>query len=267
MSAGCDCEFTEAPHPQRRHPKNRARNRMLVHCVALLLACAASADAAAALDLTHPAPPVRVATLRNVSVGPPSFAAAQSVSFDANKASLVVVDMQQYFLAAPDAPGRALVAPINAAAAAFRAANATVYWVNWGVRPDYRDWPGHSAASGQPWRPPASGSPGAALFAGLEYRPEAGDVLVEKYRETGFYRSQLDDVLRFAGVRTLFLAGVNTDQCVAGTLLDASRVGYDALLVTDLTATSSPRSVFDAAVFNSPYAVGSDSVVAALAAL
>ena len=140
-----------------------------------------------------------------------------------------------------------------------------VFWVNWGVRPDYLDWPGHSAVSGSPWRPPAAGSAGAELFPGLDFSAAAGDVLVSKFRETGFYRSQLDDVLRFRGARTLFFAGVNTDQCVAGTMLDASRLGYDAFLVTDLTATSSPRAVFDAAVFNSPYSVGSGSLRAALA--
>ena len=92
-------------------------------------------------------------------------------------------------------------------------------------------------------------------------------MLVEKFRETGFYRSQLDDVLRFRGERTLFVGGVNTDQCVAGTLLDASRLGYDALLVTDLTATSSPRSVYEATVYNSPYSLESDSMLAALRAV
>ena len=223
-------------------------------------------SAAGELDLTHPAPPLRAATLHNVSTGPPVFAAAQSVTFDANKAALIIVDMQAYFLAAPDAAGRALVAPINTAVAAFRAANASVYWVNWGVRPDYLDWPGQ-ARSGNAWRPPASGSAGAAIFAGLDYDPEKGDVLVEKFRETGFYRSQLDDVLRFRGERTLFVGGVNTDQCVAGTLLDASRLGYDALLVTDLTATSSPRSVYEATVYNSPYSLESDSMLAALRAV
>ena len=232
----------------------------------VIAAILSSAATAATVDLTHPAPPVQRATLSNVSIGPPAFSAGEHVSFDVRKAALVIVDMQTYFLSAADAPGRALVAPINSTVAAFRDAGAPVYWVNWGVRSDYLDWPGHSGVSGNPWRPPAANSAGAAIFPGLDFSTDKGDVLVPKYRETGFYRSQLDDILRFRGTRTLFFAGVNTDQCVAGTMLDASRLGYDAFLVTDLTATTSPSAVYDATVYNSPYSVRSDSLRRALAA-
>eukprot|EP00937_MAST-01D_sp_MAST-1D-sp2_P000496 g496.t1 len=204
--------------------------------------------------------------MANVSVGPPTFGAGRSVAFDVGKAALVIVDMQRYFLQAADAPGRALVPAINEAVAAFHDANASVLYVNWGMRPDMLDWPGHSGVSGSSWQPPAAGSASAELWPGLDFNETKGDVRVDKYRETGFYRSQLDDILRFRGARTLFFGGVNTDQCVAGTMMDASRLGYDAFLVTDLTATTSPKSVYDATVYNSPYSVESAGLVAALAA-
>ena len=159
--------------------------------------------------------------------------------------------MQNYFVAPPSAPGRDLVAATNAAAAAFRSANASVLWVNWGVRSDYEDWPGRSAMSASDWRPPTKGTHAAELFP--ELTTSASDLFVDKFRETGFYRSQLDDVLRFRGIRTLFLGGVNTDQCVASTMWDAARLGYDTVLVTDLTATTSPSYAFEATVFNSQW--------------
>lgn len=39
---------------------------------------------------------------------------------------------------------------------------------------------------------------------------------------------------------TLFFAGVNTDQCVSGTLHDASYKGFDCLLLRDGCGTTSP---------------------------
>ncbi|PPQ68867.1 hypothetical protein CVT24_007676 [Panaeolus cyanescens] len=41
---------------------------------------------------------------------------------------------------------------------------------------------------------------------------------------------------------TLFFGGVNVDQCVWGTFLDAYYKGYDVILVDDMSATTSPAS-------------------------
>lgn len=209
------------------------------------------------IDLTHPAPPVRAAHLNAQTRGSPV-----ALAFDVRKAALLIVDMQNYFLESPAAPGLALVGAINVTASAFRAAGAPVVYVNWGIRPDYANWPGHSGMSGSPWHPPAKGSEAGALFPGLSFDAKQ-DYLVNKQRETGFYHSELDDILRFRGARTLFFGGVNTDQCVFNTMLDASHLGYDSFLVTDLTATGSPQFAFDAAVYNSPYVTTSTNLTSA----
>ena len=39
---------------------------------------------------------------------------------------------------------------------------------------------------------------------------------------------------------TLFFGGVNIDQCVLGSLLDAYYKSYDVVLVDDISATTSP---------------------------
>ena len=208
-------------------------------------------------DLTHPAPPVRKAECGATTRSKPA-----TLRFDINKAALVIVDMQNYFLSPPSAPGRQLVAATNAMTAAFRAANASVLWVNWGVRPDYEDWPGHSAAGAKPWKPPAKGTQEASLWP--ELTTSGTDLFVDKFRETGFYHSTLDDILRFRGARTLFFGGVNTDQCVAGTMWDAGRLGYDTVLVTDLTATTSPDYAYQATVYNSPWTADSADIIGAL---
>src|SRR3546814_3388361 len=41
-------------------------------------------------------------------------------------------------------------------------------------------------------------------------------------------------------VKTLFVGGVNLDQCVMTTLEDANFLGYDTILVEDGAATTSP---------------------------
>ncbi|KAI6361161.1 hypothetical protein MCOR25_006532 [Pyricularia grisea] len=48
------------------------------------------------------------------------------------------------------------------------------------------------------------------------------------------------DFLKEAGITTLLFAGVNTDQCVLGSLQDACNAGFDAVLLKDCVGTSSP---------------------------
>ena len=212
------------------------------------------------VDLTHPSPPLRIAEC-NAKTGL-DFESTK-VRYDLNKAALVIVDMQNFFVEPPSAPGRALIDNMNLAAATFRKANASVVWVNWGMRADYLDWPGRTAAGSHEWHPPQKGSHEAAIFSGLT--TAASDIFVDKYRETGFYRSQLDDILRFKGLRTLFFGGVNTDQCVAGTMYDGARLGYDTALVTDLTATTSPHYAYEATLYNSQWTTTSADLIGGIA--
>ena len=79
------------------------------------------------------------------------------------------------------------------------------------------------------------------LIDGLEAIREEGDIWVDKYRASGFFGTELEQLLSVQGLQTLFFAGVNTDQCVMGTLQDASALGYDCVLLTDCTATTSPQ--------------------------
>jgi len=73
---------------------------------------------------------------------------------------------------------------------------------------------------------------------------EAGtDVWIHKNRISGLwgYQTALDLFLRENGFTTLLFGGVNADQCVLGTLMDAYLRGYDCILVQDITATTSPE--------------------------
>jgi nicotinamidase-related amidase len=61
------------------------------------------------------------------------------------------------------------------------------------------------------------------------------DVLFHKNRISGMTHTMTDctDFLHERGIRTLLFAGVNTDQCVLGTLQDASLKGFDTILLKD----------------------------------
>ena len=71
-------------------------------------------------------------------------------------------------------------------------------------------------------------------------RPE--DVHCAKNRMSGMWTPSqpLWRELEARGLRTLFFTGVNTDQCVLGTLTDAYNAGWDSVLVEDCAATLTP---------------------------
>jgi len=93
-----------------------------------------------------------------------------------------------------------------------------------------------------------AGSWAAAVVEDLEQKSE--DIVVDKYRMSGFWDTPLDSILRNLGRTTLFFAGVNADQCVMTTLQDANFLGYDCILLKDCTATTSPGFCFQATLYN-----------------
>jgi len=68
------------------------------------------------------------------------------------------------------------------------------------------------------------------------------DFWINKNRMSGLwgYQTALDLYLKENGISTLLFGGVNADQCVLGTVVDAYSRGYDCILVQDATATTSP---------------------------
>ena len=64
---------------------------------------------------------------------------------------------------------------------------------------------------------------------------EKPDVWIHKNRMSGLWGSSTPctEYLEREGIKTLLFAGVNTDQCVAGSLQDAFTKGWDCILVKD----------------------------------
>lgn len=196
----------------------------------------------------------------------------QSLVVDLARTALVVVDMQNDFchpegwlasIGVDVSPARRPIEPLNALLPALRAAGVPVVWLNWGNRPDRLNLPpnvlhvydpdGASVGIGDPL--PGSGAPvltagswAAAIVDELDVAD--GDLHVDKYRMSGFWDTPLDSVLRNLDVDTLLFAGVNVDQCVFATLVDAACAGYDVVLLEDCSATTSPGFCAEATLYN-----------------
>ncbi|KAL9091351.1 MAG: hypothetical protein Q9159_001435 [Coniocarpon cinnabarinum] len=78
---------------------------------------------------------------------------------------------------------------------------------------------------------------------GMRSDSQREDVWIHKNRMSGLWGGDTlcTDYLKEHDFRTLIFAGVNTDQCVAGSLQDAFTKGYDCLLLSDGSATTSPE--------------------------
>jgi ureidoacrylate peracid hydrolase len=66
--------------------------------------------------------------------------------------------------------------------------------------------------------------------------PEPDDLVVAKHRYSGFYETDLDRLLRAAGIHTLIFTGATTSVCVESTLRDAFYRDYRCVLLRDCTA-------------------------------
>ena len=151
--------------------------------------------------------------------------------------ALILVDVQLDFL-----PGGSLAVPhgdevvpaLNRYIAAFRRLTFPVVAT--------RDWhpPDHCSfrSQGGPWPPHCVAGTDGARFAPLldipcETRIVSKATTRDKDAYSGFEDTDLDDWLKRAGARRLFVGGLATDYCVLNTVRDARRLGYGVFLLLD----------------------------------
>jgi Amidases related to nicotinamidase len=220
------------------------------------------------VDLRRPHRPPRPADLK---------ALPAPLTVDLARSALIVIDVQNDFcteggwlhgIGVDVSPLAPAIAALQELVPAARAAGLPVVWVNWGNREDLANIPpgvahvydpegrgeGLGAMLPNGSRVLTQGSWGAALVDGLVAEP--GDVHVDKYRMSGFWDTPLDSILRNLRVDTLFFTGVNSDQCVSSTLVDAACLGYDAVLVDGASATTSPAYCHEATLYNTRQCYG-----------
>ncbi len=210
------------------------------------------------------------------------------VTLDLARTAIIVVDMQNDFchprgwlghIGGDVAALRTPITPLQRLLPALRALDVPVVWLNWGNRPDRLNL---SPALLHVYKPTGQGvglgdplpeldakvlERGSWSAAVVDELPAAlSDIHVAKYRMSGFQDTELDSILRNLGVTTLLFAGVNADQCVLCTLQDANFRGYDCLMMSDCTATTSPAYCMDATLYNVRQCFGFVATSAALLA-
>ncbi|KAL8792463.1 MAG: hypothetical protein Q9195_004919 [Heterodermia aff. obscurata] len=91
----------------------------------------------------------------------------------------------------------------------------------------------------------------AAFQEGVRRR-EKPDVWIHKNRMSGLWGATgvCQEHLEKEGIKTLLFAGVNTDQCVGGSLQDAFTKGWDCILLSDGCGTTSPGFAKECMEFN-----------------
>jgi len=83
------------------------------------------------------------------------------------------------------------------------------------------------------------GSPGAELYEPV--RPAAGDILVKKFRYSGFYGTPLENLLRALGRDTIAITGVATNVCCDSTARDGAMRDFKVLFLSDCSASFTPE--------------------------
>lgn len=185
------------------------------------------------------------------------------MKFARDTTALLVIDMQRDFLdpegyiarTGVDVRGlRAIIPNVRSLVDGARARDIRVIHTREGHRPDLSDLPAvkarRAAGAGAPigsmgplGRLLVRGEPGHAIIAELE--PLAGEPVIDKPGFGAFYATDLEQLLRVAGVRTLVIAGVTTDICVHSTLREAVDRGFECVTVGDACAAGD-RAVHEA---------------------
>ena len=170
-------------------------------------------------------------------------------TLDPSKTALLVVDMQNYFMAdgqlgcCPVA--RDIVPNVNGLAGALREAGGHVVWIqNAAPQESVESWANLHAMYSKENRETrlgglTTGSDSYALWGALDVKPQ--DLRVEKTRYSAFIRgaSNIEAELRDRDIDTLIITGVATNVCCESTARDAMMLGFRTMMVADANAAPS----------------------------
>ena len=89
-----------------------------------------------------------------------------------------------------------------------------------------------------PLRYTVPGSPGHKFAK--EFTPKPNELVVRKYRSSGFWGTNLDLLLRSNNIQTVVMTGCTTEGCVESTARDAMFNDYYVVIAEDCVASDDP---------------------------
>jgi ureidoacrylate peracid hydrolase len=168
-------------------------------------------------------------------------------TIDAARTALVVIDMQNFFVAegfmAEVPQARGIVPNINRMAKALRAAGGTVVWIQTTAVGALEQWGNHHKHMLTPDRAEKrlaqldESSDGFNLYPKLEVVP--GDLHIKKIKYSAFIpgSSDIDAQLRARGIESLLITGTVTNVCCESTARDAMMFDYRVVMLSDGNAS------------------------------
>ncbi len=200
----------------------------------------------------------------------------EGVTLDLSKTAVLVIDMQNDFgakggmfeRAGIDISGiRAVIPNVRAALTAARSASLPIIYLKMAFKPDLSGAGPVTAPNLVKHAPLRVGevvtAPNGTRSRILvrdtwntdiipELRPKPEDAIIYKSRFSGFYRTELDDLLKRRGIEALIVTGCTTSVCVDSTVRDAMFRDYRCIVLEDCTAepiaANAPRSNHDASL-------------------
>jgi ureidoacrylate peracid hydrolase len=181
----------------------------------------------------------------------------EPINIEPSKTVVLVVDMQNDFGSKGgmfDRAGldismiQATVRPTSNVLRAARNVGIPIVYLKMGFRPDLSDLGTADSPNrtrhlhfgvGQKMTAP-DGTEGRVLIRDTwntdivpELKPESRDIVIYKSRFSGFFETELEDVLKRLGVKFLITTGCTTSVCVESTVRDAMFRDYSCVLLAD----------------------------------
>jgi len=182
----------------------------------------------------------------------------QFISVDAASTAVIVVDMQNDFGSKGGMFDRAginisiiqkVINPIAKVIEAARKVGIKIIYLKYGFHEDLSDVGNeefrrahHLAVVGDTIDAP-NGSTSRILIRDTwntdivpELKPQPDDIVIYKTRYSGFYKTDLDSILKQSGKKNLIITGCTTSTCVESTIRDAMFRNYSSVVLEDCTA-------------------------------
>lgn len=144
---------------------------------------------------------------------------------------LIVIDMEKDFFKKEGLKNQSgkLIKNINDLISKFRSKKIPIIWIRQTMKADLSDAPLGSKKSGNAYV--VENTQGSEFLDGLDFQKK--DIVVIKKRYSGFFQTNLEEILKKLNVDLLIICGINTHACVRMTVIDAYMRDYEIVVAKD----------------------------------